>query len=409
MGGGRLRLLCCWGYSRAGWVAPLEALGADHGFDLTYLFHRRAEDETAVATAWPRRYWLEFRSAQQVLDDLHPDRIVFMGLDGAWTIALNAVARRRGIPTFLLQHGIEWPSSYFPSRWPEDRRGLPVVTRTTPGGRLPAIRFSAASMWNQPGALALSWVLLLLAARTPFPRAAGRIRFAARRPDLHLVTGPASALAPIERDGAGLQEIIVVGLPELSDLLRPMSAPARGSDHVLIVDSPLNISCAEKEELFRRLARQLAPSGLRLRVKVHPYDYEWDWRSDDDVVFIRDGDMRAEIQNAVAIVGFDSTLMIAAMQHRPVILVRTGRSFLIDLVSRESPDSVVNGLGALSAASVLRGIGAAASGPFETVIEAFSGPRPWSIDRLATAIRDPSSVGRLDPDALTALQRYEGQ
>lgn len=408
----RLRLLCCWDYARPGWVAPLESLGIDHGFDLTYLFHRRAEEETAVATVWPRRYWLEFRDAQQVLDHLRPDRIVFMGLDGTWSIALNAVARRRGIPTFLLQHGIDWPPRYFPEA-PPSHASTGAAAPTLPS-RLPALRFLARTLALRPDQVLGVARLVRRSSREGFPRAARRRTLPVRVPDLHLVTGPASALAPVERDGAVARDLCIVGLPEFHGRVAVEGPRPDREDTVLLLDTPHTgtpnrrsvVTAATKAEALRRLGRDLQRSGLRLRVKLHPYSYGDDWAVDGDgVTYLRDVDLDAELTRAAVVVGFESTLMILAMARRPCLLVRVEPSWLVDLAALLEAAPVVDGLAGLSGDRVVATLTEGRRPAADELVAAFAGPPPWSTTVLAAAIRDPATAPRLDPQELLRLRR----
>jgi len=84
-------------------VAPFEEL--NHEFDFHYLFHLSKAEEGCSHTNRPRHYWNDFDTAQEVIGEIKPDRIIFMSLSGLRPIALNMAARRRAIPTFILQHG----------------------------------------------------------------------------------------------------------------------------------------------------------------------------------------------------------------------------------------------------------------------------------------------------------------
>ena len=91
--------ILCWGYYRRGWVAPFEQL--DREFDCQYLFHLSKKEEERSHTTRPRHYWNDFQTAQEVLHVVKPDSLVFTSLSGLRPIALNMVARRRGITTFV--------------------------------------------------------------------------------------------------------------------------------------------------------------------------------------------------------------------------------------------------------------------------------------------------------------------
>ena len=166
----RLRILLCWGYHRSGWVAPFEQLNGE--FDFHYLFHLSEEEEECSHTNQPRHYWNDFRAAQDILDEIKPDRLVFMSLSGLRPIALNMAARRKGIPTFVVQHG------YFRSL--ENYLALPAVppktvaeTKTTSqaSSASEAVRFMIRSNFaKEPIDSSRAIAMLLLSRRTGYYR-----------------------------------------------------------------------------------------------------------------------------------------------------------------------------------------------------------------------------------------------
>jgi hypothetical protein len=317
----RLRLLLCWGYHRSGWIEPFEQLR--DRFDIRYLFHRRPEDEEGCQTDAPRHYWADFPRAQAVLDELQPDRIVFMALDGAWSIALNAAARRRGVPTLIVQHG------HLESEGSGERRT--AAAALAQGSPVPALRFAASSFGLRDARSTFRLLSFMSDARRNGPRAAmPRHRFDARMPDRYIALSPESALAHQRLDGADPDQVRCVGLPEYDQIFRsvPTEAPSDGS--VLLLDSPnaenrwgvTTLSVPEKIEFLESLSSTATALGRQLRIKLHPETYRAEWLPAlPDVVYLRDVDLTNELSAAAMCVGFDSTLVIPAVWFRPTVLI----------------------------------------------------------------------------------------
>jgi hypothetical protein len=327
----RLRLLLCWGYHRSGWIEPFEQLR--DRFDIRYLFHRRPEDEEGCRTDAPRHYWADFPRAQAVLEELHPDRIVFMALDGAWSIALNAAARRRGIPTLIVQHGhLESEGSG------EQRTAAAALAQGSP---VPALRFATSSFGVRDAESMLRLLIFMSDARRHGPRAAmPRHRFEARMPDIYVALSPESALAHQRLDGVAPDQIRCIGLPEYDHIFRmvPAEVPRQGS--LLLLDSPnaenrwgeATLSVPEKIGFIESLSSVATTFGRQLRVKLHPETYGAEWLPVlPNVTYLGDTDLAQELTAAAVCVGFDSTLMIPAVWFRPTVLIGLRASRIVEL------------------------------------------------------------------------------
>jgi hypothetical protein len=337
----RLRLLLCWGYHRSGWIEPFEQLRDQ--FELSYLFYRSAEEEEGCLTTAPRFYWSQFASAQDVLEATKPDRVIFMALDGAWSIALNAAARRRGIPTLIVQHG------HLESE--PDAERVNTASVLAQGSPLPALRFAALSLGIREAAALPRLARFMIDARRHSARSAmPRHRFRARIPDRYVALSPESAGAIHRLDGATESEIACIGIPEFDEVFAAVAPSAPRDGAVLLLDSPnaenrwnVTTTTVEKKVAFlRELDAAASASGSSLRVKLHPETYGATWLPDlEPGVYLRDADLVREFNDASVCIGFDSTLLIPAVWLRPTILVRHRPSRIVDLASETGAAMVV--------------------------------------------------------------------
>jgi hypothetical protein len=322
-----LRILACWPYSRRGWVAPLEGL-AGRGHHVTYLGYRTPEHEPPSLPIPPERdraYWRDFRSGQDVLRRLRPDRVILMGTEGAWQIAVVAAARKAGVPTALLEHGLfSDPESYIAMAPLVQGLGGPGVP-----ARLPAVRFAARSLWRTPIEFGRALSYLVAAARTTPWEAAPKHPLAARMADAYLVASPASTRLHRTRDHVGADRIVPVGLSEFDDLLLS-DLPVPIARTALLIDTPHTggphglgtLSGVEKAAHLERLAADLHGIGWSLTVKLHPDSFGDAWPVDrPGLRYARNEEMRRLIGEAAVVIGFNSTLVVPALHHRPGALL----------------------------------------------------------------------------------------
>jgi hypothetical protein len=329
----RPRVLLCWGYHRAGWVQPFEDLRSR--FDFTYLFFRTPEEEEGSFTEAPRRFWSQYRNAQAILDDVQPDSIVFMALDGAWSIALNAIARDRGVRTLIVQHG------HLEAFIGEQQ--LTTAAALSKGSPLPALRFAVSSLRLRRPRSLYRLIRFLSEARRRGPRTAMvRHRFAERMPDHYVALSPESARVHVDLDGAENTDISCIGLAEYDAIFRDVISEVPANGPVLLIDSPnadnrwgaTTTTIAEKKVFLTELGLAAAESGRALRVKLHPENYAAGWLPDiAGCTYLRDVNVAEELSSAGVCIGFDSTLMIPAVFLRPAILLRLRSYRIVDLAS----------------------------------------------------------------------------
>jgi hypothetical protein len=350
----RSRVLLCWGYYRRGWIAPFEELRDE--FDFHYLFHLSKEEEECSHTKQPRHYWNEFGAAQEILDEVKPDKLVFMSLSGLRPIALNMAARRRAIPTFIFQHGYFRSLENYLSLPPlAVVRGAGTKVTTQSSSAWQAIRFMLRSnLAEEPTDCLRAVAMLLMSRRTNPYRSQLRFRFRGRMPDRYITYSEATSEIYRQLDGASSSSIIPVGIPEFDPLFRLLANPAEAcTKNILLIDSPnaenrygaTTTTIESKVGFLCELSLRLEQRGCALIVKLHPETYGATWLpSPGKIQYVRDDDVGPLIQGAHACLGFDSTLMIPAIIARPTMLFELCESTLTSDARRLGVATVVRGL-----------------------------------------------------------------
>lgn len=389
----RLKILACWPYSRPGWVAPLERLH-DRGHRVAYLAYRTPADEPAdhaLPRDRERLYWQQFREAGDILRLRQPDRIVLMGTEGAWNIALIAAARAAGVPTAVLQHGVFGPVDAYPT----DAGQLPP--RPPARTRGPALSFLARSLRHDPIELLRSVRYLVAAARTTPWRAAPLHPLASRRADAYLTASPRASQFHRTMDHVPPERIHPVGLPEYDSLLGG-SLSAGVPNTALLIDTPHtggphglgSTSGDEKSAHLVRIGRALAAAGWRLTVKLHPDSFgdAWARRLDvDGVTVVRDAAILDLLAAHEVVLGFDSTALVAALHHRPGLLMQTrgGTTWLSDLAAGLGAIPPAPDLETVTVADVVRAreaAGRTAAGRRRLVTEILGPPDGRALERV---------------------------
>jgi hypothetical protein len=323
----QMRILALWDYARPNWVAPLEGLVA-RGHEVVYLAYRSQEREPArpgIPDERERHFWNEFRSAQQLLRRIKPDRVVLMGTEGAWAISTIAAARRRQIPTAVLQHGVYAPlDRYLKNEYLVRELASPPLR-----DRFPAVAFLVRSLLHRPSELLRAIGFLVRSSRTTPRQAAAKHSFSSRLADGYLIAAHASSALLRDTNRIDEDRFIEVGLAEFDEIVLAR-LPDPEPRHALIIDSPhtggkhadASMSGEHKRKQFERIAADLARHGWRLTVKLHPASYSDTWPVDGpDIHYVRQADLKTLIASSTAVLGFSSTLLIPALLHRPGVLL----------------------------------------------------------------------------------------
>jgi len=350
----RPRVLLCWGYYRKGWIAPFEQLNRE--FDFHYLFHLSREEEECSHTNRPRHYWNDFQTAEEALDTIKPDRLVFMSLSGLRPIALNMAARRRAIPTFVIQHGYFRTLENYLSL-PTSRTNTAAQTKVSTQASSPsrAVRFMLRSNGlEEPMDSMRAIAMLLHSRRSGYYRSQLRFRFRGRMPDRYITYSEATSEIHRQLDDAPCSSIIPIGIPEFDPIFRLLaSSHGDEGDTVLLIDSPnaenrygvTTTTIEDKARFLAGLSGRLEARGYSLTVKLHPETYGAGWLPlAPNIEYVQDRDVGPLIRGAHACLGFDSTLVIPAIIGRPTMLFELGESTLIRDARESGLAIVVRGL-----------------------------------------------------------------
>jgi hypothetical protein len=256
-----------------------------------YYFNWGIESHPEYFEAYgPLRFWHEFRHANDLLDQLRPDRIVFFYISSLNQVALKVAAQQRGIPTLHLEHGFR--QRYADSLdhllltdWAEPRLNLSKVRRELPHivrnhafflRSLPRLRPPARSELFRYG-LETYARGLSLGRRLKFGRLRQPDRYIAFSPEIFEFHRVQDALT--EQD---MERVTYIGLPQFDPYCNLPAAPI-DPRNVILIDHQnhggkiFGWTLDFRREWVEKIHQIITDLGLRLFVKQHPGDLSNAW------------------------------------------------------------------------------------------------------------------------------------
>lgn len=306
-----------------------------------FLEYRAPEREHLVQTTYGpygrAHHWDEFRSAQDVLERLKPQRIFLMATTSLNQMVLLNAARQRGIRTYHLEHGYRFQST----------DGSEVDEFLSKGTRSPAelIRRLRTAFRNLRGHRFFLQSLTGLERR----KATALLRYAVnyyrhgesfvalqrqaalRRPDEYVAFSPATLAFHSRQDEIPPStQVRFVGIPYFDALTTLPNAQVDERavmliDHQLHEASAFGWNSAFRHEWVDRIADIVQRRRMRLAVKLHPEDRSNAWRRHlgSSVRLIDYADLPLAAASSRFVMGAFSTMLLPllALPHTVGILL----------------------------------------------------------------------------------------
>jgi len=279
----------------------------------------------------PSRYWSEFEDASILLDDINPNAIVFMSIDSGLSMVLNHVAQKRGLTTFILQHGIYTNYRDYRIReklWQKSHRATKIQSS------IHAIGFSSKTFaFNSlKGVAKLN--IIAIALFSQFQKRVGpywaskHLPLKIKKASKYLCFSPYNAIIHKELDRVSENDLAYVGSSELMQYLK--KEEPLDDDYYLHIDQALaenslgeeTVSREEMVEFYLKLNTYCLTNKAKLYIKLHPESYSSDWLpKDENIIYIRNTNkLNAYIQSAKGCFGFYSTMVIPAAYWGNLVL-----------------------------------------------------------------------------------------
>lgn len=337
----RPRILLVWPYRRQDWIEVFRLMQEDFQFIFLSSIHPGL-DEVAPPAYAEVVYWHQFQNAAAVLEQVRPEKIVFMSLDSALSIALNVYAQTRQVQTYILQHGIY--SNYKDYRVRERQWKKNNVVRQVSEGKREVSFSTGRFMWRS----LVGWrklILIPFVLYTFFARKKGYywsaryFNFSGKKPSFFICFSPRNAIIHQQLEKAKPSELLFIGSPELDRYLMPASLPAAEQERFFLhidqafAEHSMGEELASREKMtafYLTLNNFCLKHQARLYIKLHPESYKTTWfPQHPNIVYLKHvPDFNAYIQGALGCFGFYSTMVIPAVYWKKVNLFRLNYSFL---------------------------------------------------------------------------------
>jgi hypothetical protein len=339
MGSDKPKILLVWGYHRKGWVDVFNKLAPFFRFELLFYLERPEQEENF--TDFPTHYWLEYRSARELIDRIQPEKVIFMSTEGMPSTALNAVCKQRGIRTAMLQHGMFQPyENYLMDVQLQTQRAHQLGKddhnkKNDRGTNLQLLRFYLRSFTFPSVIPAFRYLVRLrLLRRKHYEIEALRLLPSKLRlaDDYVVFTKYNNSFLEI-RDRVEDKQFVVIGNPEFDEYTETNN---REEDYFLYIHSPLTylpewdsegfMSQEQENECLRKMTAFAESQNCRMYVKLHPYSYNnTELYQHKNLRYWKDDGNNAElIMQAKGVFGFNSTLILPAAYFKQTCLFTLG-------------------------------------------------------------------------------------
>ncbi|MDP2692341.1 MAG: hypothetical protein Q8O88_01720 [bacterium] len=337
------KILLIWQYARKDWIEVFENLSSD--FDFVFCAEVFPESSTEnVAHFANVIYWSGYKNAQEMLADVEPYKIVFMGLESLHTAALNYAAQRKGIETLYLQHGMYAPLEFY-------LKNQEVTNKLNPNNSLAKnkrhgifmLKFYLSTFKFHIKAFSYLGKYIYYKNKLTQTQFLVNTKFEYRIADKYVVFTKENAKYLSERDGFNKDRYEEIGSPSFDKFINSENSNAA---YILLIDTPLveiivggkkekrDFSVEEVNKFYKEINEFAKTNLLKLYIKLHPFNYKSHfYLKDENITYFKNCDIVDLLSNASQIVSFSSTLLLPAILKKNFFLVRSSsnQSLLNDL------------------------------------------------------------------------------
>lgn len=343
--------LVIWPTIRKDWLSTFYEL--EDRFQFTFI-PSTFPQEPNFADRFNCRYWSEFISVQELLDQIQPDGVIFMSIESGLNMATNYLAQKRGIQTYILQHGIFTNYKDYRIReklWRKESKAKAARSDHQLKG-FSTLGFLKASLKRVDRIHLLPIALFTKIQQKYGPYwAAKHLPLKIKRADLYLCYSPFNATIHKETDRIDDNRIKYIGSPELMHYLEAETDLINEAFYLHIDQALAENSFGEETvskekviEFYSRLNEYCLTQDSKLYIKLHPESYNSDWLPrNENIVYLRHVDnFNRVVQSAKGCFGFYSTMIIPAVYWKPTILFRIQYSALQEEIEKIGAAQVLN-------------------------------------------------------------------
>ena len=323
--GSKKTILCCWPYYRMDWIMPFIEL--QEFFEFVFIsYFKKPENELDIP--FRKIYWSEFLNANHILEEEKPQKVIFMSIDDGFSASLNFLARKKGIGTYVLQHGLFHDYNFYRQQERFSKRNghelnPDYLTKTSD-----TLSFVYKSLKRYPLALLIVVETLVISRFLGKNRAIKQFSLGYFKALKYIGYTAFNCRIHLQRDHARRGDIIEIGNPSF-DLIINHQKKFKTEPYYLLIDQPfldspfVNFGLQEFEvtRFYEKLNQFCIGEDAKLYIKLHPESYNSELRhKHPNITYIKEANLNSLIANSKGCFGTFSNLIIPTIYLRPCYL-----------------------------------------------------------------------------------------
>lgn len=336
-------VLLNWAYYRDDWITPFERMKNE--FNFKFISYANSSNKKE-GFPFDQLFWNDYNSAIELIEKIKPEKIVFMSIDSGYSIALNAVAKSRGIKTIVLQHGLFHDYSFY--RKMEIRNKNHGISKSDPAfvtKKSHTIQFIVRSVSLSPFKLFSISLYLIFARLKGVNWTLMNLNISTFKANEYFCYTRFNGRVYIQRDQVKNEQIIEIGNPAYDSFFFKKYKVSKTSEkYYLLIDQPFaenpfnnfGVTRDDMNRFYMKLNVFCKKNDAKLIIKLHPESYSSDFLIEDqNIQYVRKGNIEELVLNSEGSFGTFSNLIIPAIYFKPCILFK-----LPELISETQEDLI---------------------------------------------------------------------
>jgi hypothetical protein len=278
-------------------------------------------------------YWPNYKNAFELLEQIKPSKVIFIFIEAFNHVALNAACKTKGIPTFIMDHGIldiniNYRLEKYLQKQPSPKNlKSKLIFIFLLIQRVKSRIFLNNTLKDLPTNIQNDVMQFIkVRSKLPFENAIKLKPFQSRLPDFYIVFSRKNfEFYQKQNNLIAEQRVFFTGIPMFDHLAHIKPSPIQNNT-IVFIDQPL----ASKElfgwtnefhSKFTNLILKICElKGYRMYVKLHPLQSiqeKKNWLESGGTNITDEQDLKFLIQSSPIVIGFFSTylLPLISMQH----------------------------------------------------------------------------------------------
>ena len=329
------KLLAVWWYDRDDLLDIFVKMS--NKFEITFLFYKFKSDESKEVK-YKTCYWTDYKSPYSLLNAEKPDKVIFLGINSNYPIALNIAAKNLNIPTYYLEHGLRGSleagfseeNMVSLKKFKQDERNYTsknIKKTHSLFYLLHSLKFKNIRYVTK------LFKYIYLRYRIKPVKALSKVPFELRNADFYLTFTYKESEYFRERDLVRSEQVIPIGNPFYDDFFKEENEflDKEFDNYYLLIDSPywdgiqgemFNLNYENRDDFYNKLLIFSRKKKSKLIIKLHPLHFELvNFPKDKNLIFIREHEnISLLIKKANGVFGFYSTLIIPSIYLNDVVI-----------------------------------------------------------------------------------------